>query len=75
MSQQALMEVELYAFASSSVNSKARFWACAAPASSPAARRRDISGSTTVPMAHPTNPRITARVVIFPNLGHDDVHF
>lgn len=32
-------------------------------------------GVITVPMAHPTNPRITARVVIFPNLGHDDVHF
>ena len=32
-------------------------------------------GVITVPMAHPTNPRITARLVVFPNLGHDDVHF
>ena len=32
-------------------------------------------GVVTVPLAHPTNPRITARLAIFPNLGHDDVHF
>ena len=41
---------------SSSVNSMARFCACAAPASSPAAMRRAISGSTTVPAAMPMTP-------------------
>jgi hypothetical protein len=38
------------------VNSKARRCDAAAPASSPAVIRRDISGSNTVPMAMPITP-------------------
>ena len=41
---------------SSSVSSIARFCARRAPASSPAASRRAISGSTTVPAAIPITP-------------------
>ena len=40
----------------SSVSSMARFWAWRAPASSPRAIRRAISGSTTVPAAMPMTP-------------------
>ncbi len=40
----------------SNVNSKARRCDAAAPASSPAVIRRDISGSSTVPIAMPITP-------------------
>lgn len=32
-------------------------------------------GTITVALRHATNSRITATMAIFPNLGHDDVHF
>ncbi len=32
-------------------------------------------GTFTVSLRHATNPRITATMAIFPNLGSDDVHF
>jgi len=32
-------------------------------------------GTLTVSLRHPTNSRITATMVIFPNLGSDDIHF